>query len=188
MPTDLKALVTGLYDLLEPADAAERKKAIKAALTMLGDDTSVASEKGETGKPSGEDEADEGDFNAKTRSWMARNKLTAEQLNHVFHIDGETVDIIIDSAPGKNQKQQTVNAYVLTGIRELIKTGDAKFDDKSGRDSCEKMGCYGPSNHATYMSKPGNVLSGSKDSGWSLTGPGLKSGADLVKELTTSES
>jgi hypothetical protein len=188
MTTDLKALVTGLYDLLEPAEPAERKKAIKAALTMLGDDTSVANEKGEKSKPSGDDEADEDDFNAKTRSWMTRNKVTAEQLNHVFHIDGETVDIITDSAPGKNQKQQTINAYVLTGIRELIKAGDAKFDDKSGRESCEKMGCFGPTNHATYMGKPGNVLSGSKENGWSLTGPGLKTGADLVKELTTSES
>ncbi|WP_377828843.1 hypothetical protein ACFKHW_38090 [Bradyrhizobium lupini] len=36
--TDLKTLVTGLYDLLEPAEAANRKKAIKAVMTMLGDE------------------------------------------------------------------------------------------------------------------------------------------------------
>jgi hypothetical protein len=69
----------------------------------------------------------------------------------------------------------------------MIKTGDAKFDDKSGREACEKVGCYGRTNHATYMSKPGNVLSGSKENGWSLTGPGLKAGADLVKELTSEQ-
>lgn len=181
MTTDLKALVTGLYDLLEPAEPAERKKAIKAALTMLGDDTSVANENAEKGEPSGEDE---GDFNAKTRSWMTRNNVTTEQLNHVFHIDGETVDIIADSAPGKNQKEQAINAYVLTGIAELLKTGEAKFDDKSGRAACKKMGCYGDTNHATYLKKPGNILSGSKESGWTLTGPGQKAGAELVKQIT----
>ncbi|MGY2902970.1 hypothetical protein [Bradyrhizobium sp. URHC0002] len=187
MSTDLKALVTGLYDLLEPAEPGERKKAIKAALTMLGDDTSVANEKGEKSNPNSDEDVVEGDFNAKTRTWMTRNKVTAEQLNQVFHIDGETVDIIVDSAPGKNQKQQTINAYLLTGIREFIKTGEPKLDDKSGRESCERMGCYGPTNHATYMGKPGNVLSGSKDGGWSLTGPGMKAGADLIKEMTTGE-
>lgn len=40
--TDLKTLVTGLYDLLEPVDPLDRKKAIKAVMTMLGDDTSLA--------------------------------------------------------------------------------------------------------------------------------------------------
>ena len=35
------------------------------------------------------------------------------------------------------------------------------------------------------MKKPGNILSGSKDSGWTLTGPGLKAGADLVKALNS---
>jgi hypothetical protein len=187
MPTDLKELVGSLYDLLGSVDTNDRKKAIKAALTMLGDDTSITNDKGGKSQSSGDD-ADEGDFNAKTRGWITRNKVTSEQLNHVFHIDGETVEIIVDRAPGKNQKQQTINAYVLTGIRELIKTGDARFDDKFGRESCDKMGCFGPTNHSTYMSKPGNVLSGSKESGWSLTGLGLKAGADLVKELASDES
>ena len=43
--TDIKNLVSGLYDLLEPVDPANRKKAIKAALTMLGDDAADATEK-----------------------------------------------------------------------------------------------------------------------------------------------
>jgi hypothetical protein len=45
MPTDLKTLVTGLYDLREPADPSERKKALKAAMAMLGDDTAVTDQK-----------------------------------------------------------------------------------------------------------------------------------------------
>lgn len=181
--TDLKTLVTGLYDLLEPAAPTDRKKAIKAAMTMLGDDAGVIDHK--ESKSESEEEADDSDLglNKKVKTWMTRNSVAAEQLQHVFHIDGENVDIIADTSPGKNQKEQTINAYVLTGIAEFLKTGESKFTDKAGREACKKMGCYGDTNHATYMKKPGNVMSGSKDSGWTLTGPGLKAGAELVKAL-----
>jgi hypothetical protein len=30
----------------------------------------------------------------------------------------------------------------------------------------------------------GNNLAGSKDKGWKLTAPGMKKGADLIKEMT----
>jgi hypothetical protein len=185
---DLKALVTGLYDLLEPADPAERKKAIKAAMTMLSDETNITDD-GAKGGGAADDDVDDGglNLNKKATTWMSRNSVTAEQLSDVFHIDGETVDIIAETSPGKNQKDQAINAYLLTGIGEFLKTGETKFTDKAGRDSCKKMGCYGDTNHATYLKRSGNVLSGSKEAGWTVTGPGLKAGAELIKQLNPVE-
>jgi hypothetical protein len=75
---------------------------------------------------------------------------------------------------------------VLTGISQLIATGDPKFDDKAARAVCKSMGCLDESNHTYNMKGKGNLLGGSKDSGWTLTGPGLKSGAELVKGLSSS--
>jgi hypothetical protein len=186
---DLKALVTGLYDLLEPADPADRKKAIKAAMAMLGDDASVADQRQSKGAGTAGDDDDDGDddnsdFNAKARTWMSRNKVTAEQIAHVFHVDGETVDVIVDTVPGKNQKAQAINAYMLTGIAEFLKTGESKFTDKVARETCKKLGCYAETNHATHMKKPGNVLSCSKEGGWTVTGPGMKTAAELIKGFT----
>ena len=187
--TDLKTLVSGLYDLLEPADPVDRKKAIKAAMTMLGDDASVADQR--SGKGGGAATADDGDngddnseFNAKARTWMTRNKVTADEIAHVFHVDGDTVDVIVDTVPGKNQKEQAINAYMLTGIAEFLKSGDSKFTDKTARATCKKLGCYAETNHATHMKKPGNVLSGNKDTGWTVTGPGMKAAAELIKGFT----
>jgi hypothetical protein len=184
MTIDLKTLVTSLYDLLEPADPADRKKGIRAVLTMLGDDTAVSDQKGKTSVQDDADDDEDSTLNAKARSWMKRNEVTVEQLAHVFHIENETVDIIADHVLGKNQKEQAINAYLLTGVAEYLKSGEAKFTDKAGRAACQKLGCYGDTNHSTYMKKPGNILSGSKESGWALTAPGLKAGAELVKRLT----
>ena len=181
--TDLKTLVSGLYDLLEPAEPADRKKAIKAAMTMLGDDAPVADQK--PGKGAGDladdDDGDNSEFNAKARTWMSRNKVTAEEIAHVFHVEGETVDVIVDTVPGKNTKAQAINAYMLTGIAEFLKTGESKFTDKVARETCKKLA---ETNHSTHMKKPGNVLSGSKESGWTVTGPGMKTAAELIKGFT----
>jgi len=185
--TDMKTLVTSLYDLLEPVDPADRKKAIKAALTMLGDETAVADQKG--GKGGGadsggnDDDGDTGDFNEKAARWMTRNKITAEQLAHVFHVDGETVELIADNIPGAKQGDKLINTYVLVGIRELLRSGEPRFADDLGRTESERMGTHGKTNHATILKTPGKVMTGSVKAGWTLTAPGLTTGAELVKEL-----
>ena len=86
-------------------------------------------------------------------------------------------------SPGKNGKEKTINAYVLTGVSAFLQTGETKFDDKTARDVCKTMGCFNEGNHAYYLKGRGNVLGGSKDSGWTLTGPGLKLGAELIRNL-----
>jgi hypothetical protein len=129
MTVEFKNLVTGLYDLLLPIpDAEVRKRAVKSALMMLGDDPGIVDQKHKPSGGGGNDEADDGDdFNAKTKTWMKQNKLTAEQLGHVFHIDGENVEIIAHKVPGENLRDQVVNTYVLMGLRELIRNGNPNF-------------------------------------------------------------
>jgi hypothetical protein len=179
----LTEVMTKLHDLLEPLDASERTKVVKAALTLLGDPSNIAPDKPEV--PPDGDDADGGDvsFPPKVRGWMKSNDITAEQVSHVFHSDGGEFEIIAGDAPGTNNKEKTINAYILTGLSRYLKTGDAKFDDKDAREVCRKFGCLNEGNHASYMKNTGNVLSGSKGSGWTVTGPGLKAAAVLVKGL-----
>jgi hypothetical protein len=94
------------------------------------------------------------------------------------------VNVLGGSIPGKSSKEQTISAYILKGVAQLLATGEPTFDDKSARKLCEDLGCYNGPNHAVYMNKMGNSITGSKDKGWKLTAPGLKKGADLIKEMT----
>ena len=182
---DLPAVSTKLYELLEPLDPPMRKRAIKAVLTMLGDDDSdIEPDKTNKQKP---DDGGDLDLPAKARNWMKTYRVTQDQLDHVFHVENGVADVISAKAPGKNGKEKTINSYVLAGVAALLQSGEPKFDDKAGRAVAEKLGCYSSGNHATYMKDKGNVLSGSKEGGWSLTGPGLKAGADLVRAAATSE-
>jgi hypothetical protein len=192
MSDEIKNLVTGLYDLLLPVtDAEVRKRAVKSALMMLGDDPGFVEQKqtSSSGAAAADDanDSDSGDFNAKTRTWMKQSKLSADQLGHVFHIAGEDVQIIAHEVPGDNLRDRVVNTYVLMGLRELIRTGEPRFDEDTAKAECERLGTHGKTNHAAYAKSGGNLLAGSAKSGWTLTAPGLKAGAELVKQLTTEE-
>jgi len=175
----ITTITTQLHDLLKPLDPSERIRAVKATLMLLGDDASEL--RGDSGGSGDEERKSQGGTkrSGKAGQWMKANGVTEDQLGHVF--DGS--EVIAAAAPGKNAKEQTINAYVLTGIAALLENGEATFDDKTGRAICKHLGCLNETNHAAYMKKKGNLLSGSKGGGWRLTAPGMKKGADLVKEI-----
>jgi hypothetical protein len=179
---EIMAVATDLYNILKPLDPETRGRAIRATLTLLGDETTKLGGGSDAGGGGGEDSAD-GTLSPKVRAWMRTNDVSQEQLDAVFHIEGDTVDLLASEVPGKDGKLKTVNAYVLTGLGQLVKTGDAKFTDKEGRAACTKYACYQPNNHSTIMKEAKTVLTGDKTRGWTVTGPGLKAAAALVKEI-----
>src|ERR1700694_445630 len=118
MTTNLKELVGSLYDLLEPVDPADRKKAIKATMTMLGDTADLHSDKG--GKSGEADDHGDSDLPAKARQWMNKYNVTQEHLNYVIHVENGAAEVIAHEAPGSSTKATTINGYVLSGISQLL--------------------------------------------------------------------
>ena len=56
-----------------------------------------------------------------------------------------------------------------------------QFDDAEARRVCEAAVCLDAKNHSTYMKEIGKLAAGSKEKGWTLTAPGLKHAATLIK-------
>jgi hypothetical protein len=173
-----------IVSLLESLSSEDRHKAINGALVLLGE--SQHSNFGGSGGSGGPGAPELDGLHAKGSGWMKQHGLTAAQIERAFDITREGITVIADP-PGKDKKEKTRNAYVLQGMSKYLFSGDSAFDDKSARQLCADLGCYDDKNHATYMKDKGNVLAGSKATGWKLTAPGLKHAADLVKELTKEE-
>jgi hypothetical protein len=178
-----------IFDLLEPLTSEERHKVINSTLILLGETPTspTPGTQGPSTKPTGDgSKADQnlGGLPERAKAWMKQNQLNLAQVERVFHIAHDGATVIASPVPGKGAREQTHNAYVLQGISRLLAAGDPSFTDKDARKVCQNLGCYSPTNHATYLSDKGNLLTGSKDKGWNVTAPGLKHGADLVKELT----
>jgi hypothetical protein len=185
---DLPAIATELYKILEPHEPDVRERAIRAAMIMLGGNPQLAApDRPLTTESPGIDEVGSA-LSPKAKGWMRTYGVTREQLGHVFHLDGGVSEVLPSEAPGKNGKEKTINAYVLTGISALLQTGETRFDDKTAREICKAMGCFNEGNHAYYLKGRGNLLGGTKDAGWTLTGPGLKLGAELVRNMAGEKS
>lgn len=169
-----------VVDLLSPLASEDRQRVVRAAMVLLGEGTAPEN-KSDRAANSGDEEITS--LPQKAQIWMKQNAISLEQLQYVFHLDGENAAVIAPDIPGANKKEKTLNAYVLAGVSKLLSMGEPIFDDKSARALCVSSGCFDMSNHAAIMKDKGNAFTGSKESGWTLTAPGLKQAADLVKSI-----
>ena len=173
------AAVPKLVQLLEPLTPDERQRAISAAMILFGQSAPVHSGNQSVDEPH---EVGEG-ICTKAASWMKKNAITREQLDHVFSIENDSIDVIAARMPESGKRKQTTQAYVLCGVRSFLRNGDFNFSDGDARELCNRVGCYDAPNHAAYATSFGNLITGSKESGWRLTNPGLSVGAQIIKQL-----
>lgn len=179
MTTSATEVMVQIVELLTPLSTDDRQRIVRAALTLLGDIPTITA-------PTNEhvDIDDAGKtLSPKVRNWLKQNVLSVADLEEVFHFSDGIAEVIVSDIPGANSKEKTHNAYILTGIAQLLSRNDPSFDDKQARDLCKSLGCLNEGNHAAYMKAKGNGMTGSKEKGWTLTAPGLKQGATLVKIL-----
>jgi hypothetical protein len=183
-PSKITSITTKIIKLLTPLSSEDRQRVMKASFTLLGEKAVDvgASENPATGEDGGKGHSGQ-NVNPRVANWMRSSKLTPGQLEHVFDTTANPVEVIGTNLPGKSKKYQTINAYVLEGIRSLLATGEPSFEDKSARKLCDNFGCFNLPNHNVYMKAKGNLMSGSKGQGWKLSTPGLTRGAELIHEM-----
>jgi hypothetical protein len=175
--------VTKVVQILMPLSSEDRVRVFTAASAILGGEVpNVASKNFALTASADTERGGLGDLPLRARAWMKQNGISTAELQEVFHVSEGSAEVIA-AVPGKNKKEQTYNAYILTGVGQLLLTGNAAFSDKTARALCESSGCYDGANHSASIRDRGNEFTGAKDKGWTLTAPGLKRGAEIVKEL-----
>ena len=178
MAKGIAEATTKIYEQLLGLAVEERGRAVRAALTMLGQpESDVRATETETQK---QEDTSGGGFSDKAKAWIKKHNIGASALEEMFHLDGDRVELILGKAIGKSRRQQTVNTYLLTGVAEFLATGNPEFTDEIAREYCQHLGCYDSPNHSNYVKAFGNKITGSKQTGWKLTAPGLAAAAELI--------
>jgi hypothetical protein len=179
--------MTKVVEVLTSLSSEDRIRVIRAAMALLGDaQPNLSSVRGEVDGAEDLDGAGLGSLSLRARTWMKQGGVSEAELQQVFHVTEEGMQIIAAHMPGKNKKEQTYNAYILTGLGQLILTGNPTFQDRAARTLCEASGCYDAANHSATIRERGNEFTGTKDKGWTITSPGLKRAAEIIKELNRS--
>jgi hypothetical protein len=177
------AETTKVVEILRPLSSEDRTRVVRAAMALLGEsDSSIGST-----THGGPDvvEVDLPNLAPRARAWMKQHSITVDELENVFHLSDGAVDFIA-ALPGRNKKEQTYAAYIVTGIGQLLLNGVASFDDRAARSLCERSGCYDRANHSAHLKDRGNEFTGTKEKGWTLTAPGLSRGAQIIKDVNRS--
>jgi len=187
-PKSLPNIVNEMFELLEPIGSDERQRVVSSVMTLLGE---VATPKGNRPAQNGDDDhADEATIpglGTAAKRWMKQNDLTAEMLEPIFHHEDGKVQVIAAEVPGGGKKGQTTNCYLLEGARCLLETDAPRFTDADAVDLCKSLGCHDKANHAANRKSLGNIVTGTKATGFTLPAPGLKAAAALIKEMASSK-
>lgn len=178
-----KALNT-IVDALQPLESPDRRRAVLGALHFLEEDWVPLPQVKQAAQADFGDNTNEseGAFATGVKQWMKKNELTSEDVEQAFHFEEGRLNIIVD-LPSKSKRDNTITIYTLMGLGTYLFTGERKFSDADARDACSKHSAYDANNHAATMNALRSELTGDKKNGWTITMPGLKKGAALVKEL-----
>ncbi len=119
----------------------------------------------------------------KALKWIQKNEITRAQLEELFHLTGDTVEVTASEIPGASKRDMTINCYLLMGVRGLLQFDEPKLDESETLDLCKRLTAYDKNNHTTFRKNVGNRMTGAKPD-FVLTGPGERAGAELVKLMT----
>lgn len=184
MTTDPEEALLEIVRILKPLTSEERQRAVNAAMAFLGEAqiSSKAAQPSSSAPEGARVDVIAGGYPPSVSNWMRQHDLSSDELDQVFqfHKDGS---FDIHEVPGKTKKERTLNVYVLTGTGMFLTTGDRTFQDQDARKFCENTGCLDAPNHAAILKDRGSEFAGDKNKGFSISNPGLKRAAAIIKEV-----
>jgi hypothetical protein len=119
--------------------------------------------------------------------WMRRNGLSPKQLSKLFTLGVDEIDLIAKSVPGKTTKQKMRSVALLTGVAAFLGSGAARVNHQALKEALSDYNAYDVNNFASYLKDMAGEISGSKESGYTLTARGLAAAAEIISEVTASK-
>jgi hypothetical protein len=174
----LPEITAKLCEILEGLDPDDRRKVVGAALTLLGTPQGPGA-----GLLLDEIAATDLAVGNNARRWMQQNHISVNTLQEIFHIGAGVAEVIASDVPGSSKRAKTKSCYLLSGIRALLADDQPNFSESDAVELCRHVACYDSPNHANTRKDLGNQIRGTKDAGYSLSAPGLRAAAELIKSM-----
>jgi hypothetical protein len=181
-------LALELYNVLLPYPSDVRLRAIQSAMTSLGEimvPQRQGAAAGLSGSGDGAEEFGDLNFGPRALKWTQKYGVTRAMLDEIFHLTDDRVDVTASNVPVGSRREMTVNCYLLSGLRGLLKGDVPSFTESEAVAVCKRLTAYDKNNHTANRNSVGNKMSGTKPT-FTLTGPGETAAAELVKQMTIS--
>ena len=118
------------------------------------------------------------------KKWMKRNGLTVSRISSIFSLGVDEIDLVAKKVPGKSKAQRMHNVFLLKGIASYLGTGSARFTHEQIKEACLHYDAFDAPNYALNLRNISADVSGTKETGFSLTARGLSNATELLKGMT----
>jgi hypothetical protein len=115
--------------------------------------------------------------------WMRRNGLNVGDLSPIFSIGGEEIDLVLKKVPGDKKSKRMRSVFLLKGLAAYLASGAARFSHADVKETCLHYDAFDAANFAQNFRGITSEVSGSKETGYTLTARGLTGAAEIVKQL-----
>ena len=115
--------------------------------------------------------------------WLTRNGIQARQLETIFSIGGDEIDLVAEDVPGKTKKDRMRSVFLLKGVAAYLGTGAPRFTHEQIKEACLHYDAFDANNFAFHLKNLSSEISGTKESGYTLTPRGLVACGKMVKEI-----
>jgi hypothetical protein len=160
----------------------------KLGLERVSPEQSLVAVASEQASPASSDESigateAPGAISPVAKKWMGRNGLSSEKLSKLFSIDGDEIDVIARTLPGKKKVERMRQVFLLQGIAAYLGSGAARFTHEKVKEACLHYDAYDAAHFARDVGNLSGEINGTKDSGYALTARGLAAATSLVQQL-----
>jgi hypothetical protein len=117
------------------------------------------------------------------KKWMRRAGFSAEQLSKLFSLGVDEIDLVAKKVPGTSTRDKMRSVILLKGVAAYLGAGVARVTYDQVKEACLHYGVFDNTNFSKYLKSMAAEVSGTKESGYTVTARGLTSATELVREL-----
>jgi hypothetical protein len=121
------------------------------------------------------------------KKWMRRSGFSSDQLSNLFSLGVDEIDLVTKSVPGTSVRDKMRSVVLLKGLAAYLGTGAARISYEQIKEACLHYGAFDNTNFARYLRTMASEVSGTRESGYTVTARGLTEATELVRGLLGQE-
>lgn len=122
-------------------------------------------------------------INAVALKWIRRSGLNTKELQNLFSLGIEEIDLVAKSVPGSSKRERMHNVVLLKGIAAYLGSGTPRMTYEQLKEACLHYNAYDMGNFASYLRSFSADAGGTKEAGYTLSARGLNSATELIKQM-----
>lgn len=115
--------------------------------------------------------------------WLKRSGLAAADLSNLFSLGVDEIDLVAKKVPGTSKKERMHSVLLLKGIASYLSTGAPRVTYEQVKEACLHYDAFDSANFAAYLKSFSSEVSGTKESGHTLTARGLTAATEIIKSM-----